>query len=397
MQKFEIKALTDAGSVEVWAVEAVDEAAARHLATERGAEVIAARALGKVGHAVSRRTRRFPLILFTHELLSLLEAGVRLQAALETLARKERAPAVRRVLDAVVADLTRGRRMSDALSGQPAAFPALYVATVRASEKTGDLRQALQRFVGYLERVEVLKRKVVGALIYPAVLLSVGGLVVLFLMLFVIPRFSSVYGELGENLPWASRLLVEWGQLVGSHPTVAVAALMGVPAACAFALVRRDFRAWLIAHAWRMPRLGERMHIYALARFYRTLGMLLNSGMGIEFALMMAGDLLPGSLQPNFIAASRDIEAGLSIAQAMDRNGLSTEIAQSLLRVGEQGGNMGEMMERIAVFYDEEMARWIDWATRLFEPVLMACIGIVIGGIVVMLYLPIFELAGRIQ
>jgi general secretion pathway protein F len=146
-----------------------------------------------------------------------------------------------------------------------------------------------------------------------------------------------------------------------------------------------------------MPRIGERLHIYALARFYRTLGMLLNSGMGIEFALAMAGDLLPGTLQAKFIAASRDIESGLSIAQAMDRNGLSTEIAQSLLRVGEQGGNMGEMMERIAVFYDDEMSRWIDWATRLFEPILMAGIGGVIGGIVVMLYLPIFELAGRIQ
>ena len=195
MQKFEIKALTESGLVEVWAVEAVDESAARRLATERGADVITARAIGGGGFSPGRRQRRFPIILFTHELLSLLEAGVRLQAALETLARKERTPSVRRVLEAVVADLTRGRRMSDALSGQPEAFPPLYVATVRASEKTGDLREALQRFVGYLERVELLKRKVVSALIYPAVLLSVGGLVVLFLMLYVIPRFSSVYGR----------------------------------------------------------------------------------------------------------------------------------------------------------------------------------------------------------
>ncbi len=397
MQKFEIKALTESGLVEVWALEAADEAAARRMASERGAEVLAARGLGGVGLAVRRRQGRFPLILFTHELLSLLEAGVRLQAALETLARKERAPVVRRVLEAVVADLTRGRRMSDALSAQPQAFPPLYVATVRASEKTGDLRESLQRFVSYLERVEILKRKVVSALIYPSVLLSVGALVVLFLMLYVIPRFSSVYGELGENLPWASRLLVEWGRLIGSHPELAIGGLLSVPALAAFALTRRGLRLWLAQRAWRMPRIGERLQIYALARFYRTLGMLLNSGMGIEFALEMAGDLLPGTLQPKFVAASRDIESGLSIAQAMDRNGLSTEIAQSLLRVGEQGGNMGEMMERIAVFYDDEMSRWIDWATRLFEPILMAGIGVVIGGIVVMLYLPIFELAGRIQ
>ncbi len=397
MQKFEIKALTDSGLVEVWSLEAADEPSARRMAAEKGGDVIAARALGASVMAASRRRRRFPLILFTHELLSLLEAGVRLQAALETLARKERTPAVRRVLESVVADLTRGRRMSDALSAQPEAFPPLYVATVRASEKTGDLRESLQRFVGYLERVEVLKRKVVSALIYPAVLLSVGALVVLFLMLYVIPRFSSVYGELGENLPWASRLLVEWGRLIGAYPLATVSTLLAVPLVGLFAMTRPGLRLWLAQRAWHMPRLGERLHIYALARFYRTLGMLLNSGMGIEFALAMAGDLLPGTLQPKFVAASRDIESGLSIAQAMDRNGLSTEIALSLLRVGEQGGNMGEMMERIAVFYDEEMSRWIDWATRLFEPVLMAGIGVVIGGIVVMLYLPIFELAGRIQ
>lgn len=397
MQKYEVKALTSTGEVVRVAVEASGEAAARRLATERGFDVIAARALGSVSSAVLRRAPRFPLILFTQELLSLLEAGVRLQTALETLAKKERAPAVRRVVDAIVLDLTQGRRLSDALQKQPEAFTPLYVATVRASEKTGDLREALGRFIGYLERVEQLKRKVISALIYPAVLLSVGGLVVLFLVFFVVPRFSSVYEEIGENLPWLSRILVHWGRLLSEYPLAIALTLSSALGLAGFALSRPGLRTWIAGRAWRLPKLGERLRIYALARFYRTLGMLLRSGMGIEFALAMAGELLPGLLREKFVAASRDIESGLSIAQAMDRHGLSTEIAQSLLRVGEQGGNMGDMMERIAVFYDEEMSRWIDWITRLFEPLLMAVIGVVIGGIVVMLYMPIFELAGRIQ
>jgi general secretion pathway protein F len=137
--------------------------------------------------------------------------------------------------------------------------------------------------------------------------------------------------------------------------------------------------------------------LYQLSRFYRTLGMLLRSGTAIVPALGMASAMLSGALRAGFDGAARMIREGASISDAMDANHLATPIALRLLRVGEQSGQMGEMMERIAQFYDDEMGRWIEWATRLFEPILMAFIGIAIGFIVVLMYMPIFELAGSIQ
>jgi general secretion pathway protein F len=148
---------------------------------------------------------------------------------------------------------------------------------------------------------------------------------------------------------------------------------------------------------WQVPAVGERMRLYQLARFYRTLGMLLTAGMPAVVALDMASGLLTPALRDNLRQAAQWVREGRSMSEAMEEHHLTTPVALRMLRVGERTGNMGAMMERIASFYDEEMARWVDWFTRLFEPILMALIGVVIGGIVVLMYMPIFELAGSIQ
>ena len=148
---------------------------------------------------------------------------------------------------------------------------------------------------------------------------------------------------------------------------------------------------------WRIPAVGERIRVYQLARFYRTLGMLLRGGIPIVTALEMVSGLLENALRGQLALASDCIREGQPISYAMETYGLTTPVALRLLRVGEHTGGMGEMTERIANFYDEEMARWVDWFTRLFEPLLMAFIGLVIGFIVILMYFPIFELAGSIQ
>jgi len=148
---------------------------------------------------------------------------------------------------------------------------------------------------------------------------------------------------------------------------------------------------------WRIPALGKKLRIFQLARFYRTLGMLLNGGTSIIVALESVAGLLDKTLQSKMKLASVAIQQGQPISQAMDQVGLTTPIALRMLRVGERSGKIGEMMERIAAFYDEELSRWIDWFTKLFEPILMLFIGLVIGVVVLLLYMPIFELAGSIQ
>jgi general secretion pathway protein F len=164
-----------------------------------------------------------------------------------------------------------------------------------------------------------------------------------------------------------------------------------------FALSRPSVRKTLMQMLWRIPTIGKRLHIYQLARFYRTLGMLLKGGTPIIPALQSVAGLLDAGLQKNMEKASLAISEGQLISDAMEKTGLTTPVAMRMLAVGERGGNIGDMMERIASFYDEELSRWIDWFTRLFEPLLMLFIGLVIGVVVLLLYMPIFELAGNIQ
>ena len=148
---------------------------------------------------------------------------------------------------------------------------------------------------------------------------------------------------------------------------------------------------------YAVPAIGERLKVYQLARFYRTIGMLLRGGTPLVAALDMGGELLHPLLRERLARASQAIREGRGVAQSMDANGLTTPVALRMLAVGEKSGNMGEMLEQIAAFHDEEMARWVDWFTRLFEPILMAIIGLVIGVIVILMYMPIFELAGNLQ
>ena len=156
-------------------------------------------------------------------------------------------------------------------------------------------------------------------------------------------------------------------------------------------------RAGIESLLWRLPVIGEHMKIYQLARFYRTIGMLLRGGMPMVSALDMGAELLHPSLRGRLIGARRAISEGKPVSASLDAHGLTTPVALRMLAVGEQSGNMGDMMDRIAAFHDEEIARWVDWFTRLFEPILMTVIGLVIGGIVILMYMPIFELAGSLQ
>ena len=174
-------------------------------------------------------------------------------------------------------------------------------------------------------------------------------------------------------------------------------ALIGLLVAVVYLLSLKSVRTNLMEMVWQIPAIGERMKIYQLSRFYRSLGMLLIAGIPILNALKMVSGLLAPALRVRMLAASEQIRQGQAISMAMELNDLSTPVALRMLRVGERSGMMGEMMERISSFYDEETARWIDWFTKLFEPLLMLFIGFVIGFVVLMLYMPIFDLAGSIQ
>ena len=271
--------------------------------------------------------------------------------------------------------------------------------SVRASEKTGALPEALSRYIAYQSQMDGVRRQVVSASIYPLLLAVVGGLVTLFLMVYVVPRFSHIYADIGGDLPLMSRLLMHWGQFLGDHGGVILAGTAcWCSAAWVYAATRPACRQWLIGRLWQLPAIGARLHLYQLARFYRSLGMLLRGGMpvvtGAGYGFRPAGNF-PCAVSWRWLR--RTSAKGSRSPRAMERYGLTTPVALRMLRVGERTGRMGEMMERIATFYEEETARWVERFTKLFEPLLMVFIGLLIGGIVVLMYFPIFELAGSIQ
>lgn len=345
----------------------------------------------------NRQNKKFPLALFSQELLALLEAGLNLVEAIETLVEKEQGNQIKQTLDALLQALYQGQTFSSALEQQSLIFPILYIATVRASEKTGDLPEALSRYVSYEQQLGLVRKKIVSSSIYPILLMAVGGLVILFLLGFVVPKFSRIYEGTGGNLPFLSQVLLAWGLFLESHGRELLVFTVLFIAGLGFGIYQASVRKSIIQLIWKIPALGKRLRIFQLARFYRTLGMLLKGGTSIIVALDSVAGLLDVVLQAKMRQASAAIQEGQTISVAMEQAGLTTPIALRMLRVGERGGRIGDMMERIASFYDEELARWIDWFTKLFEPILMLFIGLVIGVVVLLLYMPIFELAGNIQ
>jgi general secretion pathway protein F len=212
-----------------------------------------------------------------------------------------------------------------------------------------------------------------------------------------VPRFARVYEDMSTTLPFFSRLLLAFGNFVGQHAALLGLTLLSLLGTAAWALMRPAFRAWLNRRLWQIPAVGSRMKVYQLARLYRTTGMLLRAGIPVLRALEMTQDLLASHLKMNLSEARRLIHEGQPMSAALGAAGLATPVAARMMLVGERSGDMGRMLGEIARFHDEEVARAVDWFTKAFEPVLMAVLGGAIGLVVVLMYMPIFELAGNIQ
>lgn len=395
--QYELKVLRGNEGITSLLLEAGSAQEAETQAKARGYSVISSKSKEQWSPPGLGRKNKFPLVMFSQELVSLLQAGLSLIEVLETLAEKEDQPHVKKTLEHVISLLYEGHNLSYALEQCPNEFPSLYVATVRSSEKTGTLPEVLSRYIVYESQMDGIKKKIITSSIYPVLLAVVGTLVVVFLMVFVVPSFSHIYEDMGGDLPLMSRLLMRWGQFLDAHSKALLAGTLALFAGLFFMAMQPSSKVWLKKKMWDLPGIGRRLYLYQMARFFRSLGMLLQGGMPILIALKMVSGLLQESMRGQLELASLSIQEGISISQAMEKYGLATPLALRLLRVGERTGQMGEMMERIATFYEEETVRWIERFVKLFEPLLMLFVGLLVGIIVVLMYFPIFELAGSIK
>ena len=399
--QYDVRALSPDHLIMQLCIEAADEADARRQVEGRGlfaATVVPART-PILGFARRGRSaaRRLPLVLFSQELLALLTAGLSIVEALEALLEKEGNDSMRTILTRLLSGLREGKRFSQVLAEQGEHFPALYIGIVRAAEGTSDLPRSLTRFIDYQQRIDAVRSKIMSAAIYPAILLCVGSFVTLFLVGYVVPRFAEVYRGAGRSLPWLSQMLLDWGQFAATHSKL-VAAVGLLTLGCVAAMLYHLSRSGALARWVRcIPGVGERMHIYELSRLYLTLGMLLEGGIPIVAAMQTVEGMVSHGIRQGLLAARAAIESGIQLSTAFEANDLTTPISLRMLRVGERSGELGKMLTQSAAFYDGEITRWIDRFTRSFEPLLMTAIGLIVGAIVVLLYLPIFDLAGSLS
>lgn len=391
--RYAVRAIGNAGVVTV-TVDAADAAAAFALVE---AQAMAPLSVDDAQPLLKPRRRRFSLPFFSQELLSLLEAGLSLTEAIDTLCEKEGRMEARTVLEQLLRALNEGLRFSSALEAQPDHFPPLYIGLMRTAERTSNLTESLARYIEYRERVEHVRSHIVGALIYPVILSAVGLLVTIFLLGHVVPRFAAVYQGTGRELPWLSQQLIAWGGFAarqGWPLAIGMAVLLGIGMLAGLSWWRSGGLVRLLRKA---PWVGETVTTFELARLYLSLGTLLEGGLPIMQAMKLAEDLLSAEKRAAYRVAMQAIGRGESVSHAFETSGLATRVALRMLRVGERSGKLGEMMRRAARFHDGEISQRIEVFARTFEPLLMAAIGLVVGAIVVLLYMPIFDLAGSLK
>ncbi len=398
---FDLVVRSPQGALSNMRVRASDAASAAAQASHRGMQVLRCAPSDRIGStrfgSAAASGGQLDMAVFSQELASLVAAGLAVVEALRTLAAKETSGSRRALLRDVANSVSEGLPLSAALARHPGRFPALLVATVTASEQTGDLSTSLQRYAQHQDSFKSLRDRVVGAAVYPLLLLSVGSIVVLFLLGVVVPKFATLIESTRAELPWTSQLLMSWGRMVAGHPwTVAAgvsAAIVGV-----VTLIRQTVRTGARAR-WieRLPFIGRTVRQFRHAQLYRTTGMLVHGGIAAPRALQLCATLLGHEDQLRLQRAVALIREGRSISQALSEAQLGDAVAISMLAVAERIGALAEILERIAQFHEHRLQRSIELASRLFEPALMIVIGLVIGAIVVLMYLPIFDLASSLQ
>lgn len=352
-----------------------------------------------------RRTR-FDLSLFVYELLALLRAGLALTEALETLDERRRQSGAgtsveekgHYVLHELIRLMQEGKSFSAALAAHPDCFSGLFVAMVAASEQTGGMTQALERYLQYDSQVSLVRQKVISASLYPAMLLMTGTVVAFFLVWFLAPRFGHVYeGMTHTELPLLSQWLISFGLFVSDHTTASLACLTVTLAAAVALPMRPAVQQQCVAMLGRIEWIGGMLKLMQLTRFYRSLGMLLQGGVALLPSLEMTRELLPLTLQAGLTRSMLSIAQGKKMSRSLQHENLMTSVALRLLRAGERNGQIAGMLEQAALFHEREIMQWVERFARLVEPVLMLVMGLGIGLIVVLLYLPIFDLAGSLQ
>jgi len=338
------------------------------------------------------------IVIFTRQFSTMINAGLPLVQALDILAKQTENKTLSEVTRAVVFDVESGHTVADALAKHPNAFSDLYVNMVAAGEAGGILDTILMRLATFMEQNDALVRKVKGAMIYPGVIMSVAVIAICVLLIFVIPVFETMFGSVGLALPLPTRIVIGLSRFLKGYWY-----LLGGGIAGTVVMVKRYYATpngkLLIDKALlKVPVLGDVLRKSAVSRFTRTLGTLISSGVsildGLEITAKTAGNRV---IQDAIMASRASIAGGDTIAAPLQKSAVFPPMVISMIAVGEQTGGLDEMLSKIADFYDEEVDAAVSGLLSLLEPIMIVFLGVVVGGMVVAMYLPIFDMMNAVQ
>jgi len=398
--EFRCRLSTAGGEITEGIYVADSEARLRHELEQKGLCVLALRPR----HALAGWVPRLPaqrgipareFLVFNQELATLLKAGMPLVQSLDILRARLNSPLFKAVLDDVYDQVRAGTALSDAFASHGSVFPGVYTASLMAGEKSGSLETVLRRYVAYVKVIAGVKRKTLSALIYPAVLLALALAVVSIIVLRVVPAFSDFYGQFNHELPLITRGIVAVSEFVRSQllviAIVAAAAVIGGNAWIRRPGQRERFDRVVLA----LPGIGPTARKFATSQVARTLATLLGGGIPLVNAIDIASRSISNqSMAAAMVIVGHRVREGEAFAAAMAARGIFPDVAVKMAEVGEATGALQEMLNSLADFYDEEIETDLGRFVTLVEPALLVVMGLVIAGLLLALYMPLFQLSG---
>jgi type IV pilus assembly protein PilC len=346
-----------------------------------------------------RRVASREFIVFNQELATLLKAGMPLVQSLDILRRRVANPVFKGVLDDVHERVRAGSALSEAFEAHGGMFPGVYTASLLAGEKSGNLEQVLRRYVSYVKIVSSVKRKTISALVYPAILLALSLIVVAIIVVYVVPQFGAFYNELGgKELPLSTRIIVAISGFVTSYFPFILAGIAAVTAAGWWWLKQPGRRRVLDRQILRLPAVGPVAQKFSTSQGARTLATLLGGGIPLVNALEVTSRSLSNRyMAGELTSAAQQVREGRALATAMQDSGAFPDVAIKMVEVGESTGALQEMLNSLAEFYDEEIDTNLSRFVTIVEPALLVVMGIVIAGLLLSLYMPLFDLSSALR
>jgi type IV pilus assembly protein PilC len=398
--EFRCRLASSTGQITEGVFAADSEARLRHDFEARGLHVLSLRPKGAVAGLSFTLPQRGSVparefLVFNQELATLLKAGMPLVQSLDLLRRRIESPALRGVLDDVHEQVRSGTALSDAFSAHDALLPSVYTASLLAGERSGNLDGVLRRFVEYSKAIATLKRKTISALVYPAILIVLAIILVGVIVMLVVPAFSDFYQGFGaRELPFMTRVVVGFSTFFRSQILLVLVAVVGA-ALLFMTWIRQPGQRAKLDHAiLGLPLLGDVARKFATSQMARTLATLLGGGLPLVNALDIAAKAVGNRFMAQQLATvSSRVREGESFAAALEARHVFPDVAVKMAEVGESTGALQDMLNTAADFYDEEIATKMERFVTLVEPALLIVMGIVIAGLLVALYVPLFQLS----